>query len=294
MDIVFVILHYKTHKDTIACVSSVRNRIDTVNYKIVIVDNGSQNGSYEILSKEFGTSDDVIIIHNETNLGFSKGLNVGIEYANEKWSPSFVAAINNDTQIISSHFWKILYKKYDKYHFALLGPMIVSKDGYCCTNPIRNTPRDKKDVYKSIKRYKKIIKIIKARIYTLYCLLQRIKYRSRKPIRKLPVIEDCVDYKLHGSFLVFSQEYFSKFSGFDGRTFLYGEEDLLYLHILKNGLHTLYTPEILIYHKEDSATSEAIPDNEKKMAFVCRNCIDSLNIYLETIDYYEKESVNIT
>ena len=294
MDIVFVILHYKTYKDTIACVSSIRNRLDTGNYKIVIVDNGSKNGSYEILSKEYETSKDVIIIQNEDNLGFSRGLNVGIEYANKKWSPSFVAAINNDTQIISSHFWEILYKKYNKHHFALLGPMIVSKDGYCCTNPIRDTPRNKKEVYKIIKRYKRILKIIKSRMYTLYGFLQRMKCRIGKEARDLPVIEDCVDYKLHGSFLVFSKEYFSKFSGLDGRTFLYGEEDILYLHILKNGLHTLYTPEILIYHKEDSSTSEAIPNTEKKMAFVCKNCIDSLNIYLDTIDYYEKENVNVT
>ena len=46
-DVGFVILNYKTYQDTIKCVQSIVNTIDTDNYFIVIVDNGSDNESLE-------------------------------------------------------------------------------------------------------------------------------------------------------------------------------------------------------------------------------------------------------
>ena len=45
---VFVILHYKTEKDTIECIESIK-KLSYKNIEIVIVDNGSQNGTGENL-----------------------------------------------------------------------------------------------------------------------------------------------------------------------------------------------------------------------------------------------------
>ena len=295
MDIVFVILHFKTFEDTIACIESIRERIDSDNYSIIVVDNGSNNGSYEILSQKYKDSNDVILIKNEMNMGFAKGLNIGIEYANRNMSPAFVAAINNDTQIVSRNVVEVLYKKYEKYGFSLFGPMIITRDGSCSTNPIRNTLRSKQEVYEIINRYKKILIIIKFRMFSVYSLLQKLKARTMAvKVIKYPMLVDCMNYKLHGSFLVFSQDYFKKFGGFDERTFIYGEEDILYLNIIKNGLKTLYSPEMVIYHKEDSSTTYAMPNTKRKMAFVCENCIDSLEKYLGLLECYEKENTDAT
>ena len=41
----FVILHYNTMKETADCAESVKKKIDTPNYHIVIVDNASPNGT---------------------------------------------------------------------------------------------------------------------------------------------------------------------------------------------------------------------------------------------------------
>ena len=101
-------------------------------------------------------------------------------------------------------------------------------------------------------------------------------------------IRDQLDVGLHGSFLVFSKEYIEKFDGLDPRTFLYFEEDILYLHMLQENLHTLYTPEVCVFHSEDASTNAVCANSRKKNEFVYKNRLASLLVY-ETV-YREKET----
>ena len=285
MNIVFVILHYKTHEDTIQCVESIVDKIDTDDYKIVIVDNASNNGSNEELVQHYRMHDRITIIQNNSNLGMARGLNVGIRYALEHLNPRFIAAINNDTCLLDSDFYKVLNRKFEQYHFAVLGPMIITRDGYCNVNPIRNTVRGRDEIKKSIARYQKLIRLCNLNLIGLYKFLSSIK--KKKAIDKTCHLEDRLDFKLHGSFWVFSSTYFEYFDGLDDSTFLYGEEDILYLHIIKNGLHTLYTPDIKIFHKEDSSTNKVYATKKEKVKFISENAIKSLNIYLALLDKYD-------
>ena len=50
MNYCFVILHYKTEKDTIECINSIKKL--SGNYSIVVVDNASNNGSIEAVENE--------------------------------------------------------------------------------------------------------------------------------------------------------------------------------------------------------------------------------------------------
>ena len=47
MDIAFAILHYMTDEDTIACINSIVDKVDTDDYMIIVVDNASNIGSVE-------------------------------------------------------------------------------------------------------------------------------------------------------------------------------------------------------------------------------------------------------
>ena len=106
---------------------------------------------------------------------------------------------------------------------------------------------------------------------------------EKKKTTKTLHLDDLTDCKLHGSFWILSKDYFTFFDGLNPDTFLYGEEDILYLSVLKAGLHTLYTPDICIYHKENSSTDSALPNSSKKAQFVCKYCIESLDIYLNLL-----------
>ena len=93
--------------------------------------------------------------------------------------------------------------------------------------------------------------------------------------------------KLHGSFLVFSREYFSVFKGFDARTFLYMEEDILFVHLMRHELSTLYYPGIAVFHKEDVSTEQSVGTGRKKQRFIYSEHIKSIQAYIDVLEEYE-------
>ena len=101
---VFIILiNYKGYEDTTACIKSLR-KIDYENYHIIIVDNCSNDGSYERLCDE---NKDCIVMMADGNNGFSAGNNIGIHYAMDHGA-DYVMLLNNDTEVKSTFLKKML------------------------------------------------------------------------------------------------------------------------------------------------------------------------------------------
>lgn len=282
MDIVFIILHYCTQNDTIACIDSIRQKTENASYHIVVVDNASANGSLEILQKEYSDAADVTLIANSENLGFARGLNIGINYARKNFDPDFIALVNNDIMLVSSDFTSKVRSKYEQYHFAVLGPMIVTADGLCNVNPVFEQPRNADEMKSLIASYGRIEKVCNAHLFGLYSVLKKFKPKKKKPVKTLH-LNDLTDCMLHGCFWILSRKFFTKFDGLNPETFLYVEEDILYLSVLRAGLHTLYTPDICIYHKENSSTDAVLPRSSDKARFISKYNIESMNIYLKIL-----------
>lgn len=99
-----IVLNWNRHKDTIECIESLK-RVTYPNYGVVIVDNGSTDGSEEILKKRFP---EIPLIQAGENLGYAGGNNVGIRYALEKGG-DYIILLNNDT-IVDPEFVTELVK----------------------------------------------------------------------------------------------------------------------------------------------------------------------------------------
>jgi GT2 family glycosyltransferase len=99
-----VILNYKTPEMTFDSAKAAYVAMEGVTGRIVVVDNGSQDGSFEKLSalvKEIGwPSDRVQVIDAGHNGGFGAGNNAGILYGLETWpeggAPDYVYILNSD------------------------------------------------------------------------------------------------------------------------------------------------------------------------------------------------------
>lgn len=77
--------------DTISdCLSSLQKQ--SLKAHIIVVDNGSMDGSVELIEKDFP---EVELIRHTTNLGFAGGVNAGFKRALE-FGATYVAAFNND------------------------------------------------------------------------------------------------------------------------------------------------------------------------------------------------------
>ncbi len=99
--VLIIILNWNNAPDTINCLDSLRN-IDYPNYEIVLIDNGSVDGSVE---KIRGLFPEIKIVENEENLGVAGGRNVGIDLALEQINddgtetPEYVLFLDNDTKV---------------------------------------------------------------------------------------------------------------------------------------------------------------------------------------------------
>jgi len=100
-----IILNWNGKKFLDKCLTSIS---DTTyqNYEIIVVDNGSSDGSIELLENKFP---DVKLIKNNENLGFSKGNNIGIKNSNG----SYVLILNNDTEIINKDWLDNIIKIFE-------------------------------------------------------------------------------------------------------------------------------------------------------------------------------------
>jgi GT2 family glycosyltransferase len=93
MKIYIIILNWNGREDTLQCLGSLEEV--TTPHEVVIVDNGSTDGSVEAFSKAFPK---VHLIETGENLGYAEGNNVGIRHALEK-EADYIFVLNNDTMV---------------------------------------------------------------------------------------------------------------------------------------------------------------------------------------------------
>ena len=285
MELAFVVLHYNTIDETLGCIKSIKDNIDTNNYKIVVVDNGSPNHSGIDLKRHFKEDIYVDIILVEENVGFARGNNIGIEYSRNDLHAEFICCLNNDTMLRQHDFFETIMDEYRETEAALIGPQVIRADG---------TVQKFSSKIMDVDIYKKIILALTRESYIEY-LKMRIRnltiFKYFNSIRRQVIgIEENPfiahdDVLLHGCCLIFTPIFFFFLCGFDNRTFLYREEELLYLSIKENNLKTRYTPRLKILHLEDASTNSISSDKNKKEAFKRKYLIESTKILIETLEH---------
>jgi O-antigen biosynthesis protein len=118
---------------TKACVGSLRRNTD-VDYELIIVDNGSTDGSAQFATEAADRS-----VLNETNLGFAAGMNTGLQVATGK----YVAFINNDTTFPAEWASRIIETFKTHPNAGIVAPAVTAA-GNLVT--VRNTPGDQRIV----------------------------------------------------------------------------------------------------------------------------------------------------
>lgn len=121
--VVVVVLNWNRLADTLACLGSLK-RLEYPNYEVVVVDNGSSDGSPAVIRQRFPK---VVVIENKENLGYAGGNNVGLRYAMER-SANYALLLNNDT-VVDHRFLSILVgAAEDDPAVGMAGPLICYFD----------------------------------------------------------------------------------------------------------------------------------------------------------------------
>lgn len=93
--VAIVVLNWNGWHDTLACVASLQ-ALDYRDYRIVLVDNGSTDGSEEHFRRTLPAS--VELLQTGRNLGFGGGCNVGIRHALASGA-DYVWLVNSDATV---------------------------------------------------------------------------------------------------------------------------------------------------------------------------------------------------
>ncbi len=118
-----VILTWNALAWTKRCLQALRDRTDHPSWRLVVVDNGSTDGTVEWLR----ALDDVTVVANGTNLGFSKGCNIGIA---QRAQDEDVVLMNNDV-VVSDPAWldKLQDAAFAHPRTGVVGVRLVNEDG---------------------------------------------------------------------------------------------------------------------------------------------------------------------
>jgi len=123
--IAILILNWNNYPDTKACLES----LEILCYQekeIVLVDNGSNDGSTDMLRREFP---EITFLPSDRNLGFAGGNNIGLRYILDKQIP-YTLLLNNDTEVISPDFLDDLLGEIRVGDWiCAVGPKVTRLDG---------------------------------------------------------------------------------------------------------------------------------------------------------------------
>lgn len=236
--IAIITLNYNGKEDTIKLLESLKLlKKDGLEMKIIVVDNGSSDGSVRAFKKDFP---DVDILQTGRNLGYAGGYNKGIEYG-QIWGADYYLIINNDCLIKDSSLLDELIKtlKSDD-SIGLVSPKIYFAPGF--------------EFHKD--RYKKsdLGKVIwyAGGHFDWDNILAHHRGIDEVDIGQYDQIEQSEIFS--GACVLIKKEVFERVGFFNQDYFLYFEDSELGKRVEDGGFKKYYNGQVAVYHKVSQST----------------------------------------
>lgn len=224
--VTIVILNWNGKKDTIECLDSLK-QVTYSNYEILLVDNGSTDGSAEFLREYYP---EIEIIENKKNLGFTGGCNIGIKKA-MSYGADYILLLNNDVAVEPDFLDEMISVARINENIGILGT--------------------------KINYYDDPDKIWAAGGFINYWICLVAYYRMNKPDTERNSHEKDVDF-VSGCAMLIKADVFQKIGLLDERYFAYFEDVDICLMAKKNGYGVRYVPSAKIYHKVSKTSGGAL------------------------------------
>ncbi|PKP25240.1 MAG: glycosyl transferase family 2 [Bacteroidetes bacterium HGW-Bacteroidetes-2] len=228
MKLTVIILNYNVSYFLRQCILSVQEAIVGIESEIIVVDNHSQDGSCEMLSKNFPQ---ITLIKNKENLGFSKANNQGVALAKGE----YICILNPDTAVAKETFPKLLKFAEEHPDFGAIGAKLIDGTGNFLPESKRNIPKPKVAFYKMIG--------LKNNKNSYYANQVEENQNAKVDI-------------LVGAFMLLKKDRYIEVGGFDEDYFMYGEDIDLSYKLLKKGYINYYFGETTVLHYKGESTNK--------------------------------------
>ena len=287
MDVSVIIVNYNT-KDLIKkCIESVIRETKDIEYEIIVSDNGSSDGSIEIIKQFFPQ---VILLENGKNLGFGKANNKGLEIAKGK----YIFYLNSDTILLNNSI-KYFFDYWEKNVHNKIGALggVLLNDEFAPIHSYANFPTYKKYCKEIYNQF--VFHIIKTIIHYLH--LENIYYQKQKQYNCSELVK-CgeIDGYITGADLFLLNNSFAKF---DENYFLYCEETDLELKLAKNGFRMFIIPEPRIQHLNRKIGSKFVIANFSEVCvqtsalYYCKKNLNKRCLLLKFLIFLDRMNPNV-
>lgn len=121
LDVSIIIVAWNVRQLLHDCLKSVYEQTEGVDFEVIYVDNASEDGSVQMVKKEFPK---VRIIENRENNGFIKANNQGIEISEAR----YVLLLNSDTIVLDNAIAKMVRFADANTNAAVVGCRVLNPD----------------------------------------------------------------------------------------------------------------------------------------------------------------------
>lgn len=244
-----IILSYNTQDLLRECLSSIFRWADS-EVKVIVIDNHSQDQSVHMVRTKFPK---VRLIESKENLGFAKGVNLGVNQAKS----DLVLLLNSDTVLKKEAFERIVEFMHSRDDAGVVGGKLKNKDGSTSSSY--------------------------SRFYGLWEIFLLLFWRKEKSNLRKPSRVDWVS----GGFMLVKKDVFDALGGFDPHFFMYIEDMEFCYRAKKEGYSVYYDPEAVVEHvgQGSSNRSFAISQIYKGLLYFYKKHKPSQVLFLKLMLY---------
>jgi GT2 family glycosyltransferase len=246
MDVSVIIVNWNTRDILRDCLSSIFKQTQGIEFEVIVIDNGSNDRSVEMVEAEFPQ---VTIIANTENRGFAAASNQGIAVAKGR----YILLLNSDTTILDDVIKKTVLFADAHREAAVVCCKALNPNGTlqptCFMFPsLLNMFLSATYLYKLFPRSK-------------FFGRERMTWWNRDDMREVDVTTGC--------FMLVRRQAIEKVGLMDERFFVYGEETDWCYRFKKKGWKVLFTPDSEIIHY-GGQTAKQMPKEFKLQLFGSR------------------------
>ncbi len=272
MDVSVIIVNYNTCEITKNCLKSVLEQTTGIEFEVIVSDNGSKDGSIEMIRTDFPQ---VILIENNANLGFGTANNRALAVAKGK----YVFYLNSDTLLLNNAvkiFFDYWENACEKETLGALGANLLDMDGH---------------IIHSHGTFPQIDSVVADTVRALYgtykLLALNILLKKRIPLchseqrtnKLLGEVDDVV-----GADLFLKND---EYAYFDEQYFMYCEETDLQYRLMQHGKKRLLIDGPEIIHLYGASSKKDAPDAVRVFT-----TFSSINYNLSRIYFFRKHGAN--
>ncbi|MBQ0142632.1 MAG: glycosyltransferase family 2 protein [Prevotellaceae bacterium] len=230
IEVSIIIVNYNTLQITAECIDSIFRFTTNVNFEVILVDNGSIDGS----EQHFASDDRITYIYLKENIGFGRANNEGVKYATGR----NILFLNSDT-LLQDNSVKLLSEYLDHNNTV----------GACGANLFDSSMQS------SISFYRQYPSIFDNFI-TLNKLYNKIRFKDSVTFNNTQNPLDVCH--ISGADLMIKKKILDHIGSFDPQFFMYFEDTELCYRIKRAGFLLMSVPSARIIHLQGRSTMNSI------------------------------------